>query len=147
MANFISRTMRSSLLRESENGMKFEDAKRRFWEEANKDESWDIGELACIYVPQLEAKVRELQEQCDALSDTINMLSPYTIGRPESEVIAEMKQHYKSIEMLKEFAFYCIDLSVEEHCEQAMKVQELLRELGHGKWVDEQIAENETDAE
>jgi hypothetical protein len=127
--------------------MKIEEAKRRFWEEAQKDESYDLGELACSYVPLLETKIEELNEQCDTLSDTVNMLSPYIIGKPESEVVTEMISHYKAIELLKEFAFYCVDASVEEHCEQAVKVQELLRELGHGQWVDEQIEENKANME
>lgn len=58
-----------------------------------------------------------------------------------------IRQRDRAIELLKEFAFYCIDLSAQEHCEQAVKVQSFLREAGYGNWIDKQIAENEKDME
>ena len=36
---------------------------KRFWEEADKEESFDIGEIAMYYVPMLERKVVELLDQ------------------------------------------------------------------------------------
>jgi hypothetical protein len=56
-------------------------------------------------------------------------------------------KHCKAVELLKEFAFYCVDLSIQEHCDQAMKVQNFLRKVGYGKWIDDQITENEKDME
>lgn len=89
----------------------------------------------------------EIQMQIDTLSDTINMLSPYVIGRPEAEIVSELKMHYKAVEMLKEFAFVDFDESKVDRCSSAGAVQKLLRDLGHGKWVDDQIIENRKNKE
>lgn len=55
----------------------------------------------------------------------------------------ESDDYTKAIEMLKVFAFVDPDESETDRCNNAFSVQELLRELGYGKWVDEQIAENQ----
>ena len=49
------------------------------------------------------------------------------------------------IEILKNLAFVDLDESMTDRCESAGAVQELLRKLGHGEWVDAQIKQNEKD--
>jgi uncharacterized small protein (DUF1192 family) len=53
--------------RESEEGMEIDTLKERFWKEAEKDESFDIGELACRYVLELEQKIQAQQQEIDWL--------------------------------------------------------------------------------
>lgn len=50
-----------------------------------------------------------------------------------------IKQGDKAIELLKEFAFYCVDESIEDHCAQAVKVQEFLKTTETKEWMEEQI--------
>lgn len=45
----------------------------------------------------------------------------------------------EAIDLLKEFAFYCVDLSVEEHCEHAARVQEFLKKTSAKDWIEEQL--------
>lgn len=52
-----------------------------------------------------------------------------------------------AVEMLEAFAFIDPDESEKERLENAANVQKFLRSVGHGQWVDDQIAENEKDME
>lgn len=44
----------------------------------------------------------------------------------------------KAIELLKEFAFYCVDDTLEEHAQRAYKVQEFLLTTPAKEWVEKQ---------
>lgn len=83
---------------------------KRFWREAERDFSPDIGEIAISLVSKLEDKINKLEEEND-----------------------------KAIELLKEFAFYCIDDSVEDHCDRAVKVQEFLKTTKAKSWIETQL--------
>lgn len=41
---------------------------------------------------RLQQEIKDLNSQCDALADTVNMFSPYVIGKPEAEVVEDLKQ-------------------------------------------------------
>ena len=43
-------------------------------------------------IEALQQEKKELNSQCDTLADTVNMFSPYVIGKPEAEVIEDLKQ-------------------------------------------------------
>ena len=40
----------------------------RFYEEMNREESFDIGELACDLIPDLVYKIKQLEKQIDELT-------------------------------------------------------------------------------
>ena len=40
----------------------------RFYDEMDKEESWDIGEMACSLVPRLVSKIYELEKQIEDLT-------------------------------------------------------------------------------
>jgi len=40
----------------------------RFYEEMDKEDSWDIGELACYLVPELVSKIYQLEKQINELT-------------------------------------------------------------------------------
>lgn len=65
------------------------------------------------------------------------IIEPLTIG----------EVHDKSIELLKEFAFVDPDESMTDRRQAASDVQEILRELGQGDWIDKQIEQNRKDFE
>lgn len=45
----------------------------------------------------------------------------------------------EAIELLKEFAFYCIDDSLEEHLQRAFKVREFLKTTPARDWLEKQL--------
>lgn len=51
----------------------------------------------------------------------------------------------QSIELLKEFAFYWLDDSTDEHCARAVKVQEFLKNTPAAEWMIEQLRQSECD--
>lgn len=55
------------------------------------------------------------------------------------------EQVVKAIELLKEFAFYYIDASIEDHFAQAVKVQEFLKNTFAAEWLQTQLEINECD--
>jgi hypothetical protein len=48
-------------------------------------------------------------------------------------------QFNEAIELLKEFAFYCADDSLEEHAQRASKVREFLKTTPAKEWLEEQL--------
>lgn len=45
----------------------------------------------------------------------------------------------EAIELLKEFAFYCIDDPLEEHLQRAFKVREFLKTTPARDWLEKQL--------
>jgi len=45
----------------------------------------------------------------------------------------------EAIELLKEFAFYCVDDTLEEHAERAARVREFLKTTPAKEWLEEQL--------
>ncbi|MDJ0305377.1 hypothetical protein [Dehalobacter sp.] len=58
--------------------MEIENLRERFWEEADKEESFDLGELALYYVPELEHEIsvlnKSLKEAHTGYLDQISQL-------------------------------------------------------------------------
>ncbi|MDF2891222.1 MAG: hypothetical protein K0R80_1589 [Clostridia bacterium] len=59
------------------------------------------------------------------------------------DMISRVNTFNAAIELLKEFAFYDIDLSVEDYCVNAVKVQEFLKTTYATDWMNEQLIVNE----
>ena len=41
---------------------------KRFYDEMDKEDSWDIGELACDLIPDLVYKIKQLEKQIDEIT-------------------------------------------------------------------------------
>lgn len=92
---------------------------------------------------------KELCRALDAYAKSFQDLGPK--GQPDEKAIRlginvmkqakkAIKQYDKAIELLKGFAFFCIDETVKEHGEDAGKVQEFLKQTYAAEWLEEQLA-------
>lgn len=53
------------------------------------------------------------------------------------EMINRSNLYVQAVELLKECAFYCVDASALDHCNQAIKVQEFLKTTYAKNWLDD----------
>ena len=83
----------------------------------------DNAKKVLVLIEGLGNKVKKLKHDKEVLVRTIDIIDKYK----------------EAIELLKEFAFYCIDESVGYHVEQAIKVQDFLKTTHAKEWLEEQL--------
>jgi hypothetical protein len=91
---------------------------------------------------------KELCKALNAIKDSYKEISPDSKDEGKSikfginvleQAIQAIEQSEQAIELLKEFAFYGMEESIQEHLEQALKVQEFLMGTDAKDWLEEQL--------